>query len=225
MAAGRWTVALLVLGGAALFGLSLQHLRDEAAPYLLGGIGAEQRFESIVAGELRPASSRWSKDLFLNDCLTVPRSIYGLLRPSAVKLEFAEACRTAATAITTESPVNSLAWLVVARSAGELGDLALVRESMLQARRTAPDVQWLAARRTLVLDQYTELNERLSDPGYLADLMVMMRGPEATRELAGRYLKNPGLRGILTKAAELSDPDRQRAFLGEVRQQAARNRS
>lgn len=224
MAAGLWTAAVLAIGGAVLCAVSIPHLRDEAAPYLLGGISVEQRFESIVAGELRPAGSRWSKDLFLNDCLAIPKSVYGLLRPAEVKLAFAETCRAAATAITTESPVNSLAWLVIARSAGELGDFALVKASMVEARRTAPDVQWLAARRTSILDQYTALDERTSDAGYLADLMVMMRGAEATRELAGRYLRTADLRGIVTKAAELSDPDRQRAFLGEVRQQAAERR-
>ncbi len=212
---------MVAVGGAVLCGLSLQHLWDESAPYLLGGVGAEQRFESILTGDLRPASSRWSKDLFLNDCLTIPRSVYGLLRPSEAKLAFAETCRVAASAITATSPVYSLAWMVSARSAGELGDLALARSAMQQARRTAPDVQWLAARRTFILDQYFELSERESDTGYLADLKVMLRGPEATRELAGRYLRRAELRGILTRAAELSDPDRQRAFLGEVRQQAA----
>jgi hypothetical protein len=224
VAAGRLTATLMVVGGVVLFGISLQHLRGEAAPYLLGGVGSEQRFESILAGELRPASSRWSKDLFLNDCLTIPRSVYGLLRPSEAKLAFAESCRVAATAITAEVPVYSLAWLVSARSAGELGDLAFTRAAIQQARRTAPDVQWLAARRTSILDQYTDLSERESDAGYTADLLVMLRGPEATRELAGRYLRNEELRAILTKAAELSDPDRQRAFLGEVRQQAAGRR-
>lgn len=221
MAVGRLTSTILVVGGALLCGVSLQNLREEAAPYLMGGVSAERRHASILTGEVRPADSRWSKDLFLNDCLAIPRSVFGLVQTSETKIAFAEACRDEALSITKASPVNSLAWLVIASSAGELHDLELLRDSMQQARKAAPNVQWLSARRTAVLDMYTDLSERASDPGYLADLQVMLRGGEATRELASRYLRNEELRPILTRAAELSDPERQQAFLGAIRRQAA----
>ena len=100
--------------GAVLAGLALTQALAEVKPYFIGGIQPEQRFAVIASGDFEPAYSRWSRNLFLNDCLDVPRTIYGLAQPPARRDALFENCRRHAEAIVATTPTAALGWLDVA---------------------------------------------------------------------------------------------------------------
>ena len=84
MIAQRATAILLFLCGIGLAAFSASQASGELAPYLMGGVRPEQRYSSILSGQVTPAASRWSRDLFALDCLDVPRTVYGLLQERRV---------------------------------------------------------------------------------------------------------------------------------------------
>lgn len=219
MIAQRATAILLFLCGIGLAAFSASQASGELAPYLMGGVRPEQRYSSILSGQVTPAASRWSRDLFALDCLDVPRTVYGRLQPKEGRESFARTCYQWSSQLTGEAPTYSLGWLARASSAAILQQWPEFQASLAQSRRGAPHVEWLAIRRTALADRYQPLDARRADAGYRADLAVLLHGDAGLRELARRFVTLPELRSTITEVAE-TVPARQTKLLAAVRRES-----
>lgn len=219
VASSRLTAFAMVAAGAALAGIGLSGALAEVAPYFNSGIQPEQRFAALAAGEFVPAASRWSRNLFLNDCLDVPRSTYGLAQPPEQRDVLFETCRREAQAIVASTPTASSAWLVIAVASGGLGDYEAMLPALALSRRTAPNLQWYADRRSRLAEAHFDHLDQTALADYRADLATLAAGRAGVAVLAQRYVRQPEHREAYQQAVEAAGPGQQQVFLDAVRRQ------
>lgn len=207
--------------GAVLAGLALTQALAEVKPYFIGGIQPEQRFAVIASGDFEPAYSRWSRNLFLNDCLDVPRTIYGLAQPPAGRDALFENCRRHAEAIVATTPTAALGWLVIATSSAGLGDVEAMLPALAMSRRTAPHLQWFADRRSRLAEANFAQLDAAAIADYEADLATLAAGRDGIGVLAQRYVRQPEHRDAYQRAVNAASAAQQQLFLGRVRAQMA----
>ncbi|MBN9316197.1 MAG: hypothetical protein J0I99_10690 [Devosia sp.] len=220
MANKQTAIAVVVVGGILALA-SLAEAYAEITPYFLGGIGAPQRFRALVTGAFIPGDSRWSRDLYLDECLDVPSAIYALAQPTASRRRLLLNCSDNAGRIVASAPTTSSAWLVLAMTAAERRDYSAMRQALAMSKRTAPKLQWLADRRTQLVEAHPDQVDAAGRAVYEDDLAVLATGRMGIEVLAQRYVRRADLRDTYTRILELAPPDRQRAFLALVTQRAA----
>ena len=120
VAASRQTAIAVVVAGGILAVASFAEAYAEITPYFASGVADTQRFDALATGAFVPADSKWSRDLYLDDCLNVPSSIYALAQPSASRKRLLQACRDHAGRIVASAPTMSSAWLVLATTSAAL---------------------------------------------------------------------------------------------------------
>ena len=177
----------------------------------------EQSFyDHIASGTNSYASSSYSKKLVLGDCS------FALLNRSRAGDEqrqtaLARSCEKISRAITESMPSNSQAWYVNAFANAHLGNTRLFLTSYKHSRRTGPNEQWLAENRArLAEDMFADLDaESLSL--HEADLTMLANSRRGTRTLARRYAANEDFRERIIDIVSKLPPERQRAFLNDVR--------
>lgn len=214
---------MIAIAGAALAVAGLAESFGEISPYLMAGIGPDQRFAAMIEGRYRPGDSRWSKDLFLADCLDLPHSIFALVQPPSRQEAFAHRCQEVARAAAAEMPTYSAAWLVVAGSAATLGDPAALRSALITSADTAPAVHWLAERRSALAATHIDLLDEAARTAYHRDLAALASSHAGLDVLAARYAHDPAQRAIITQVVEAAPVSMQQAFLDRVRQLALGN--
>jgi hypothetical protein len=214
--ASKQTSLIVAAAGLALAAVALVEGFAEVTPYFVGGISPAQRFGAIVSGEFTPADSKWSRDLFLNDCLDVPRSIFALAQPTARRKLLLENCRKHARAIVASVPTLSSAWLVVASASADLGDFGTMRSALAKSTRSAPGLQWLADRRSRLAEQYAPELEATGRADHQSDLRVLVAGAQGADVLAQRYARHSELRELILAAAETAPAGQQRHFFDRV---------
>ena len=189
----------------------------EITPYFIGGILPEQRFAVISSGEFEPAGSRWSRNLFLTDCLEVPRTPFILRQPAARRAPFLENCREGAYDIVASSPTSSNAWLVIATTSASLQDYDAMTEALAKSKLAAPGIEMLANRRS----RLAELNfDKLGPAGiadYQSDLEVLARESEGIDVLAQRFVRQPDHRDAYERAVETANARQKMRFINAVR--------
>jgi hypothetical protein len=208
---------VFAVAGAVLAAVGLTQSFGEITPYFAAGIGMQQRFGAVVAGGYQPGDSLWSKDLFLADCLDVPRGIYALAQPPARHLEFAGKCRVVSSMVVAAMPTYSTAWLVFASSSLALDDPAGFRSGLLESSRTGANVHWLAERRSALAAAHLDLLDDAGRAAYRRDLEALTGSSVGLEVLAGRYVSDAAQREIITEVVETAPAARQRAFVGRVR--------
>lgn len=221
MASSGLTAFAITAAGAALAGLAFTHTLAEVTPYFIGGIQPEQRFAVIASGDFEPASSRWSRNLFLHDCLDVPRTIYGLAQPPARRDALFENCRREAQAIAASTPTAATAWLVVASASAGLGDFEAMLPALAMSKRTATHLQWFADRRSRLAEAYFAELDSAAIADYEADLATLAAGRDGVGVLAQRYVRQPEHRDAYQRAVNTASAAQQQLFLGRVRSQLA----
>lgn len=212
---------VIVVAGVILSTVGLVQSFGELGPYFSGGAAPELLFGSIVAGTYEPGDSKWSRDLFLTDCLDVSSTIYAKAQPARRRHNFLERCRDVARGIAVAAPTYSVAWLVVALASADLGDAALMRSALIMSTRAAPNVLWLSERRTALADRHMSELGDAERAAYLQDLGALLQSRGGVDVLAARYVRQPQLRDTLTSVAERVPSGWQQAFLTRVRQLAA----
>ena len=219
MAASRLTAITIAASGAVLAVTALTQVVAEVTPYFVGGVSPAQRFAVIASGDFAPAGSRWSRELFLNDCIDVPRTIYALAQPSARRQSFLENCRKHAEAIVAAAPTASSAWLVVAASSADLDDMHAMLPALTMSGRTAPALEWLADRRSRLAEQHFEQLDQTALSRYRDDIAVLATGRQGVAVLAQRYARSADRRDIYTQAIEDTGSWQQHRFVALVRQE------
>ncbi len=217
MAGRNRTAIVIAIAGSVLAAVGLTQSFGEITPYFTAGIGVQQRFGAVVAGGYEPGDSRWSKDLFLTDCLDVPRGIFALAQPPARRLEFAQSCRIVSRMVVAAMPTYSTAWLVVASSSLALDDAAGFRSGLVESARTGANVHWLAERRSALAAAHLDLLDDAGRAAYRQDLAALTGSNVGLDVLAARYVGNAAQRETITEIVETAPDARQRAFVDRVR--------
>lgn len=218
MAGRKGTAILLMVVSASLLFATVPQLVNESSA-LVGVLRpAALRSAAIAERDLRPANSVVSKDEYFRSCLDVPRSLDGLLRPSAERSRLLEACRDNARATQVEMPTYALPFLVDADASSALAEPFEV--ALEQARRLAPHVHWQTDRRVVLARAQLDKLDESGRAGLDRDLAELFGSDEGRRVLAMHFLRWPDLRERLTAMAETMPVDIQRDFLAKVKQQS-----
>lgn len=221
VAASRQTAIAVVVAGGILAAASFAQAYAEITPYFASGVADPQRFDALATGAFVPADSKWSRDLYLDDCLNVPASIYALAQPPASRKRLLQACRDHAGRIVASAPTMSSAWLVLATTSADLRDYPAMRQALAMSKQMAPNLQWLADRRSKLVEAHPDEVDGMGRADYESDIAVLTTGAVGIAVLAQRYARRAELRDTYIRILESAAPDRQRAFLRLVTQSAA----
>lgn len=211
------TIIIVAAAGMLLGAASFAETYAEVTPYLAGGISPASRFTAIASGDLGPADSHWSKDLFLKDCLEVPRSIFGLAQPVARRRLVLVNCRNQAQAVLASAPTLSSAWLVLATTSAGLGDFVTMRKALAASKASAPRLQWLADRRSALAERHSAELDDAAHKDYADDIGVLAAGRDGVDVLAYRYVRRPKDREFYAGIVEAAGTGQQRFFLDRVK--------
>lgn len=204
-------VSLALLGTAGL------ELYREVAPFFLSGLSTTQKYASLAADIVRPGQSLVSKNIYLDDCLDVSRSVYGRTQPSKTRQLLLATCRGTAAAIVLQMPTHAGAWLVSASLAEDAGDIAAVNRGLTESRQMSPNVHWLAEERTLIAERNYQALDETNRTGNAADLATLALSSRGVEALARLYQSYPAARDRLVSAVSGAPPDRQQDFLELVK--------
>jgi len=91
-----------------------------------------------------------------------------------------------------------------------------MREALAKSKETGPNIQWLADRRTRLVEQHLEEVDEPTRLAYESDIAVMGAGELGVKILAQRYVRRPQLRNTYTSIFETLAPARQQAFFALV---------
>lgn len=193
----------------------------EIMPYVASGVGSQQRLDALLSKSFEPASSKWSRDLYLDDCIEVPRTFVARAQPASVRKRMLGICLQTAQRLTQATPASSKAWLVVATTSAELGDLVTMRSALVMSKRTAPNIQWYADRRSRLYEANPSELDATTRGDYESDLAVLAAGEEGIKVLAQRYARRPELRDTYIRIVETASPGQKQAFLNRVKVELA----
>ena len=173
-------------------------------------------YDHIVSGGMQYAPSSYSRKLVLGDCsfalLTIARA-GGAEQQSAL----ARSCEQISHEIAGAMPTNSQAWYVNSLSHARLGNVDRFLSSYRRSRETGPNEQWIAENRArLAEDMFAQLDAE-SLAYHEADLTMLANSRRGTRTLAERYASDEGFRERIIDVVSRLPPERQRAFLNNVR--------
>lgn len=216
MAASKQTAIAIAVAGAILAMVSFVEAYGEVTPYLAAGVADPERFNALISGAYAPADSKWSRDLYVQDCLDVPSTIYGLAQPTSARKRLLLNCRDNARRIVEAAPTMSNAWLALAVTSAELRDYAAMRQALAMSTLTAPNLQWLADRRSRLAEEYPVEIDDPNRASYESDIAVLASGELGAAVLAQRYMRSPQLRDTYTRILETLPPAGQSAFLAHV---------
>jgi hypothetical protein len=211
----------MATAGALLAVASISQAVGEIVPYFASGVGDRQKFEAIVTGAFEPAASKWSRDLYMDDCIEVPRSFFALAQPPAMRKRMLMACNTNAREVVRSTPNASNAWVVLAATSAEFQDFATMRSALAISKQTAPNLQWLADRRTWVVEAYPGELDDAGQADYESDIAVLASGKVGMAVLAQRYARNEAVRDTYIRVLDKAPPDRKRHFLSAIRAEMA----
>lgn len=221
MAASKQTAIAVAVAGALLAAVSAAEAFGEIVPYFASGVADQQRFEAILTRAFEPASSKWSRDLYLDDCLEVPRTIFAMAQPPATRKRLLEVCRKTAQSVIQTTPNASNAWLVLATTSADLRDFPTMRTALAMSKRTAPNLQWLADRRSRLVEANVAEVDATGRADYESDLAVLAGGEQGIAVLAQRYARSPDLRDTYVRIIDATSPGQKRAFLAKVKKELA----
>lgn len=221
MAASKQTAIAVAVAGALLAAVSTVEAFGEIVPYFASGVGDRQKFEAIITGAFEPASSKWSRDLYLDDCLEVPRSIYALAQPTAMRKRMLETCRDNARQVLQTTPNASNAWLVLATTSAALKDFPTMRSALAMSRRTAPNLQWLADRRSQLAEENVAELDDAGRADYERDIEVLVSGDLGIAVLAQRYALHREVRDTYIRLLDTASAERKQLFLAKVKSEMA----
>jgi hypothetical protein len=209
---------VIAVAGLVLAAAGAAAAVSEITPSLTSAASPGERFAAIATGSYRPGDSVRSKEAFLVDCLDLPKDLVGRVQPRTRREQFAGTCRAVAQAALATMPTYSLAWLVVADSSVTLDHAEGFRAALLASARTAPDVHWLAERRSALAAAHLDLLDDAGQAAWRRDLATLTTSYPGLDVLAARYARGGVDREAIVDTLEAAPPDRRRAFLQRVRQ-------
>lgn len=199
---------------AAAYGTAL-----EAMPYVATGGTLEHRLATLEQGVVPIGLSLPARQLLLEDCAAVSRSIYGRTLRADRRAELLGACARAAARITADTPTHGYGWYVGALMEVERGDRSAFNIQLERAYQTAPTEQWLAELRADLVESHLDQVEPANLDSHVRDLTLLVRSQRGVRTIANRYLRVPAFRERITRIVELLPVADQKRFLANIRQQ------
>lgn len=220
MAVRELTTGTVLATSLLLLGVSAFETYREVAPYTVSGFSDEHRYLAIAAGRYDAASSLWSKDMVLRDCLEVADTLYARAQPTARHDRFLDSCDRQARAIAGRMPAYARAHLVQAAIAAERGQDGRFREALARATAAAPNVHWLAEQRSELAEANFGRLDAAGIAAYERDLRTLLDSRSGADVLAYRYVSRPQLRERLAAIVETAPQELQRRFLTLVAKRA-----
>jgi len=203
--------------GGLVAALGLSETLAEVRPYVVSGIAAEQRFHAVAGEGFTPAGSRWSRNLYFDDCVTVPYTEYALAQAEPSRQAFAANCIKHAREVVADAPTAANAWLAMAYSYYSLGQVDAATDALSSAFKAAMQAQGPATRRIWLAERmFDQLDDDLLQ-NYRADLRTAAQVRSGLTFLADRYVRNPARRDEYISAVEEQGPRQQAQFLREVK--------
>lgn len=143
--------------------------------------------------------------------------------PADEKRKVAAQCETVAQNAIAVSPTFGPAWMTLARSLYELGEVDAAADALIEVSRLAPFEGWLIQNRVLLARDIlaTETVGGGQVEVLLREDMAKLFGEGRTLDwLAALYVAAPDLHSEIADAAEKQDDATQAAFLRRVRRQS-----
>lgn len=210
---------LLSMSFACLVGaLASGSLLLQEAQVLLQPQRADPGFFSHMAStSLRYAPSSYSRKLVLGDCSFAMARISRAGTPQQ-QTDLAQSCEHVSREIAASMPSNSQAWYVNALTNAQLGNVDRFLSSYRRSRETGPNEQWIAENRARLAESMFAQLDAETLAYHEADLTMLANSRRGTRTLAERYASDEAFRERIIGVVARLPPERQRAFLNNVRQ-------
>ena len=162
------------------------------------------------------SSSGFSQLKQMETCLNLQLSIIGALFPSENRAVVARSCLNRAEQILSQSPAESIAYIVKAASLTNLAEYAQAHSNLKFARQFAPNEGWQASSRVQIAFLINRLDDRFLDETDAQDIRLMLRSDKALNNLASLYLHYTNQRIFIAGALVTAPGDLQRSFLSRV---------
>ncbi|SIR01943.1 hypothetical protein SAMN05880582_105236 [Rhizobium sp. RU20A] len=114
-------------------------------------------------------------------------------------------------------PSNGLAWVVRAQSALVRGDIDGFLSDLKLSQRVTPNEAAKARLRVILAEANMALLDEPARQAHISDIRMLAGTTEGMRWIAQRYLANPEYRETIVQVIESLPDERQRRFLGELK--------
>lgn len=202
----------VALGGLATY--------RESSALTYGVQGGERIYEKIETGEVRLGYSYYSKKRVMISCMDGMSAFNLAVRAADQSDRFVKSCQSLSADILAETPVDSLAWAVAAKSASVLNDTASMNRALTNSWAVAPNEEWLATIRVGISEaNYGSLDQANKDIN-AKDLGVLVVSNSGVAAIADRYWKVPEFRERITTVVSALPNEEQARFLAYIKRAA-----
>ena len=121
---------------------------------------------------------------------------------------------------TASFPTMAFAWCVAADASAELGERVRFNDHFQTCRKNAVNEYWLANMRFETATRHLWMLDDTSRANLDRDIAVMLSTEKGRVVLARRYVRQPGVRALISQIADQSTSEIKRAFLFRLKQAA-----
>jgi hypothetical protein len=224
----EWSMAVSRIGfalfGCVIAGLAAVFALNEYRAFLQWSLPTEDLLAS--AGEsplmLAPAKSIRTEDEQMSACLYAIQWVQYFPQSEARAHAIATGCRARAGEILDRSPTRSIAHLVQAFAASQIGTPDETLEALRRSAATGQREGWLAVERLGLAMSLAAQKADDDDRAALldvvaADVVTLATENALAKYAAGQYVRYPEFQDWIIQLIETQPPDVQRRFLGWVR--------
>lgn len=214
LALAALSAIVLVLGAYAV--------QQETAGFLRGGDTSVKRVAAALDAGDPIGLSTLSQQATLLDCNTVlrwPNALEMRYQPDDARASMVAHCLTVSDAIASTAPTTSLAWLVGARAALQMGDTSGFNHRLLRSQLTSPTEQWLAEQRVELSEDNLSLLDEHTRTSHERDLAMLVSSLSGIYALTKRYLDDPAFRERIAAIVETLPEASQRRFISVLQRQ------
>lgn len=218
---GRLSVVILIALSILCAGGAAAAVLLEVRPLNLVVASNTERWQMLRRDPPPIALSLASDRGLLDTCLSAVTSVYGRMRATDDRRAVAANCGHFAEASAAMMPSNSYAWYSAAHAAALGADSSRFEQYWLQSARTAPNEQWLAALRVVLLEDNPALATPALRDAERQDLALLVTSRRGISAIAKRYVAQRDFRERVVSVVEQMPQADQRRFLDAVTQEAA----
>lgn len=217
MAPGSMKASITLVAGVCAVVLSLVAIVREFPVLAYGGQQSLSTTVSIAQDRLHPAYSFYGQKRLMSACAQGMTGIWQTVAPSDQRLAFAEACLNHALKYASHTTIDSLTWVVAARSSYILGDYEALNRYLDYAWRSARNEQWVAALRVGLAEDAKSRLDANNTENHKSDLALMVMSSSGIAAIAGRYWSDEDFRERITSVVEQMSNEDQRRFVSSVK--------
>lgn len=209
-------LAAICLAGFALV-VSVLGLGSEMGTYLRAQQGANSFYTSGDPGLSSPPRSVEGQYAALLTCDRALLTGGRRFMPPERRELVASQCLALADSVLAQAPSLSVAHLVRALAANELGNSPIALEALLAAEATGGDLTWMTERRFIATLPHLEALSPDQQARFARDIQRLAQSWTGVRMLARQYDRRPELRDTIITTVDTLPEDIQRRFLSAVR--------